>query len=86
MTCRRHAIVCSHDGTRLYVQGDLDMPTELARVNLRTGQRVTVRTLAPRDPSGVTSVLRIVMTPDVRAYAYTYIRAVSALYLVEGLQ
>jgi hypothetical protein len=27
-----------------------------------------------------------VMTPDGGSYAYTYIRAVSALYLVEGLR
>jgi hypothetical protein len=26
------------------------------------------------------------MTPDARSYAYTYIRAVSALYHVEGIR
>jgi hypothetical protein len=32
------------------------------------------------------SVLRIVMTPDARSYAYTFVRALSSLYLVEGLR
>jgi hypothetical protein len=32
------------------------------------------------------SILRIVMTPDARSYAYTYVRAISALYLVEGIR
>jgi len=32
------------------------------------------------------NVLRIVMTPDNRAYAYTFVRAISSLYLVEGLK
>jgi hypothetical protein len=41
--------------------------------------------LRPPDPSGVTSILRVVMTPDARSYAYTYVRAISALYLVEGV-
>ena len=31
-------------------------------------------------------ILRIVMTPDGRAYVYTFIRALSALYLVDGLR
>ena len=31
-------------------------------------------------------ILRVVMTPDARAYAYTFVRALSALYLVDGLQ
>jgi hypothetical protein len=31
-------------------------------------------------------ILRIVMAPDGRAYVYTFIRALSALYLVDGLR
>ena len=31
-------------------------------------------------------ILRIVMAPDARAYAYTFVRALSALYLADGLR
>jgi eukaryotic-like serine/threonine-protein kinase len=79
-------IVCSADGRWLYVQAGSDVPAEIARIDLQSGRREAVRTLRPPDPSGVSSILRIVMTPDGGSYAYTYIRAVSALYLVEGLR
>jgi len=79
-------IVASGDGQWLYVQGAGEFPAEIARVNLRTGQRETVRTIAPADPAGAVSFLRIVMTPDARGYAYTFVRALSSLYLVDGLR
>ena len=79
-------IVCGADGRWLYVQAGSDVPAEIARIDLRSGRREAVRTLRPPDPSGVTSILRIVMTPDGGSYAYTYVRAVSVLYLVEGLR
>jgi hypothetical protein len=34
----------------------------------------------------VTTLTRVILTPDARGYAYTYIRALSSLYLVEGLK
>jgi hypothetical protein len=79
-------VVVSADGTWLYVQADTQVPAPIARINLRDGRRETVRTLRPIDPSGVTSVLRIVMTPDAETYAYAYIRAISELYLVTGIR
>jgi hypothetical protein len=79
-------IVCSPDGRWLYVQAGTDVPAEIARIDLQSGRRETVHILRPPDPSGVTSILRVVMTPDGGSYAYTYIRAVSALYLVDGLR
>jgi Tol biopolymer transport system component len=79
-------IVASADGEWLYVQGDADIPAAIARVNLRTGQRESVRTLLPPDPAGAMNILRIVMTPDARTYAYTFVRALSSLYLVEGVR
>jgi hypothetical protein len=79
-------IVSSPDGVWLYVQVGSNAPATIARINLRTGRRETVRTVQPPDPSGVTSILRIVMTPDASAYAYTFVRALSELYLVSGLR
>ena len=79
-------IVVSADGEWLYVQGARSLPAEVARVNLRTGRREPVRALLPPDPAGTMEILRTVMTPDARAYVYTFIRALSALYVVDGLR
>jgi hypothetical protein len=79
-------IVASPDGEWLYVQGEGEVPAQIARINLRSGRREAVRSLAPPDPAGTTDILRVVMTPDARAYAYTFVRAISALYLVDGLR
>jgi Tol biopolymer transport system component len=76
-------IVVSPDGEWLYVQGPRDLPAEVARVNLRSGRRELVYSLSPPDPAGTIEILRIVMTPDARSYAYTFVRALSALYLVD---
>jgi serine/threonine protein kinase/Tol biopolymer transport system component len=79
-------IVVSPDGSTLYVHADYDVPAQIASIDLRSGERTIVRKLLPPDPSGISSILRIVMTPDARSYAYTYVRAISALYLVDGIR
>jgi Tol biopolymer transport system component len=78
-------IAVSPDGEWLFVQGPGDVPAEIARVRIRDGRREAVSTLSPPDPAGAMQILRIVMTPDARAYAYTFIRALSSLYIVDGL-
>ncbi|MFN2447406.1 MAG: hypothetical protein ABR606_17700 [Vicinamibacterales bacterium] len=45
-----------------------------------------MRELIPADPAGVVEIMTLVLTPDAKAYAYTYVRALSDLYLVEGLR
>jgi hypothetical protein len=44
-----------------------------------------VRSIVPADPAGVMNVLRVVATPDAKWYAYTYVRALSSLFVVDGL-
>ena len=79
-------IVASADSEWLYVQGSGDMPGEIARIHLRSGKREAVRSLLPADSAGAMDILRTVMTPDARTYAYTFVRALSSLYLVEGVR
>ncbi len=79
-------ILVSADGSTLYVHAGSGVPAQIASIDLRSGERTIVRRLLPPDPSGISSILRIVMTPDARSYAYTYVRAISALYLVEGIR
>ncbi len=54
-------------------------------MRIRDGRREPVSTLSPPDPAGAMQILRIVMTPDARGYAYTFVRALSSLYVVDGL-
>ena len=69
------------------MQGNTDLPAEIARVHLRNGQREVLLSLIPPDPAGTIDILRVVMTPDARAYAYRWARAtLSSLYLLEGLR
>jgi hypothetical protein len=79
-------IVISPDGQWLYVETSRELPAEVARVHLRSGQREPVRELLPPDPSGTVDILRVLMAPDARAYAYSFVRVLSALYLVDGLK
>jgi hypothetical protein len=79
-------IVASPDGEWLYVQSGAERPAEIARVHLRSGRRESVRTLLPPDPAGTVDILRVVMTPDAQSYAYTFVRALSSLYLVDGIR
>ncbi len=55
------------------------------RVDPATGQRDTWADIRPQDPAGImTGLGSFVVTPDGRGYGYSWHRAVSDLYLVEG--
>lgn len=55
-------------------------------VDPRTGRRASWADIQPQDPAGIMSLDlgTLVVTPDGRGYGYTWHRAVSDLYLVEG--
>jgi len=76
----------SHDGKSLYVTGLGELPARVFRVNPISGKRELWKQFAPSDPTGVAAVAGVVMTPDAAAYAYTYVRILSDLYVAEGLE
>ncbi len=76
----------SHDAKSLYVKGPGELPARVFRVNPVSGKRELWRQFAPSDPTGVVAVQGVVMTPDAGAYAYTYVRILSDLYVAEGLK
>jgi hypothetical protein len=41
---------------------------------------------APNDPAGVTAIICVRMTADGKAYAYSFSRELSDLFLVEGVR
>jgi hypothetical protein len=56
------------------------------KVDVATGRRELWKTIAPTDRSGLVSIDHIVMTPDARSYAYSYMRILTSLELAEGLR
>ncbi len=63
-------------------------PTALSKVflvNPVTGARRLWREIVPPDAAGIMNVLALMVTPDGRSYAYSWHRALSDLFLVEGL-
>ncbi len=56
------------------------------RLDLATGKRQLVLTLAVSDPSGVTAITAVRTTPDGKAHAYSYYRELSDLFIVEGVR
>ena len=56
------------------------------RVDPATGRRDTWADIKPQDPAGIMNLDlgTLVTTPDGRGYGYTWHRAMSDLYLVEG--
>jgi dipeptidyl aminopeptidase/acylaminoacyl peptidase len=74
------------DGRSLWVFRRGEMPAQIYRVDVATGQRQLWRTVVPSDPVGVYSLIDFEITPDGRSYFYTYRRALSELYEVRGLR
>jgi eukaryotic-like serine/threonine-protein kinase len=79
-------ITWSADGRSAYVYHDDKTSAPVYRLDLATGKRELVATLAPGDPAGVTSVLNVRMTADGKTYAYSFLREMSDLFLVEGVR
>jgi len=63
-----------------------EVPLKLYRYDTFTGERKLWRELVPADRAGVYNDNMFDITPDARWYAYSYVRDLSDLYLVEGLR
>jgi hypothetical protein len=51
-----------------------------------TGKQTVARELAPTDAAGLIGITPVVLSPDAKAYAYSYRRTLSELYVVDGLK
>jgi len=74
------------DGRSLYVRRWDEMPARVFRLDLATSRRELWKQIMPADHTGVIAIRGILPTPDGRAYAYSYLRVLSELYVVEGLK
>ncbi len=63
-----------------------DLPVKVTRVDLATGRRDPWMELMPADPAGVQSIPDVRFSPDGKSYAYSVVRLVSDLFVVDGLK
>jgi Tol biopolymer transport system component len=74
------------DPDSVYVRRRNELPAKVFRLNLRTGAREPWGTLMPADSAGVTGIGGTNITPDGKAYVYSFLRSLADLYVVEGLR
>jgi Tol biopolymer transport system component len=75
----------STDGRFLFVHRGGEMPAKVFRLEISSGKKELWRTLMPGDAAGVLE-MSVGPTPSGEAYAYSYIRTLSDLYLVDGVK
>ena len=81
----------SPDGRYVYAMesaGDVRSPAvDVFRIEITNGARVLWKTLSPSDPVGVETLRpTVLITPDARAYCYSYNRRLGDLFVVDGLK
>jgi hypothetical protein len=58
---------------------------DIYKVDMRTGRQEFWNNILPRDPAGIMALVSFYVTPDGRSSAYSWHRALSNLYLADGL-
>ena len=74
------------DGRSTFLYQDYKTSAPLYRLELATGKRELITTLAPSDVAGVTTIVNVRMTADGKSYGYSFSRELSDLFLVDGVQ
>ena len=80
------ATAWSSDGRTLFVLKRGEVPGQLYRLDVATGQRTFWKTIEPADAAGIDTIGRVLMSADNKSYVYSYVRTLSDLYLVQGLK
>jgi eukaryotic-like serine/threonine-protein kinase len=75
----------SQDGRFVYAWNPVEVPFRVFRVEVATGRREPWTTITPQEPAGLWGA-DLMLTPDGKSYAYNCQRALTDLYLVEGLK
>jgi eukaryotic-like serine/threonine-protein kinase len=75
----------SADGKHLFVVSG-GIPAKVYRVEVITGRRQLIYTLAPKDAAGLWNIWPVLLTPDGKSYVYSDYRILSDLYLATGLR
>jgi Tol biopolymer transport system component/predicted Ser/Thr protein kinase len=74
------------DGRRLFVTHPGQVPNRVQRFDLATGRIEPWKELTLEDRAGITRIGPVRVAADGRSWAYSYVRVLSNLYVVEGLK
>ena len=74
------------DGHSLFIYLPGELPANVYRLDLATGQKQLWKALVPADTAGITDIGPILIAADGKAYVYEYGRTLSDLFLVEGVK
>ena len=75
----------SKDGGTFYIGKQGQVPAIIERLDRNTGKREPFLELMPSSPAGLVDIRPVMITPDGKAYMYSFRRYLSTLYLGEGL-
>ena len=76
----------NQDGRSLYLYRAGEVPAQISLLELATGKKKLWKQIVPIDPTGVSTIGPIAMTPDGKSYVYGFHRTLGDLYAVEGLK
>jgi eukaryotic-like serine/threonine-protein kinase len=76
----------SQDGRSIYLYRTGEVPAKVYQLELATGKKTVWKQIVPVDPTGVSTIGPILVTPDGKTYVYGFHRTLADLYLVEGLK
>ena len=74
------------DGKTLYCQTESIVPMKVMRYDIASGRLDLLKEVTVADAAGLNSISRFVITPDGKDYAYSYLRILSYLQLVDGMK
>jgi Tol biopolymer transport system component len=76
----------SSDGRSVFLITRGQVPAQVIRVDVATGQRSAWRSFEPADAAGIDTIRGVLVSADNKSYVYGYSRTLSDLYLVQGLK
>jgi eukaryotic-like serine/threonine-protein kinase len=80
------ALQFSTDGKSIFTWLQVDRPTNIYRLDLATGARSVWKAIVPSDAAGTLQAVPTYISADGQSYAYSYVRMVGDLFVVEGLR
>jgi hypothetical protein len=83
---REWPIGWSTDGRSLYLARIHGLAGQVHRLDLLTGRRELLHELVPPDLAGFAPLPYLAVSADGKSYAYSFIRNLSELFLIEGLK
>ena len=85
-TVRDELLTWNADGRGVVVADIGTLPGRIDLVDPRSGQRTTLKDLAPPDRSGVVRIANVHWLADGRGYAYAYQYQIGQLFIVSDWQ